>query len=401
MLLSLTIIVPTSDAWRHGTCGVTSWTPAEDDCVCEEKGSIQLPTYATTWKGALTSCFAACHNCTRCRFVSVSLKWKDCSWFTSCNEVDTTSTASHDFRTYHVRSVAMQSPAFEQCQKTCGFHRDCKRRYTVEEVISSASSWDPTNISHAKLLERRAMQMSAACRNRNGNTNTAALRSGGWCLGPLHHIQGEQAGVLRSLPDGHLPADLGIVDVLLTHVLPKSSGGFYSLNDFGAGVGQYGRELLAREPTIMYMGYDGAGNVVRRTQGFVKFFDLTIPLSLPLADWLLCLEVGEHVPHQDEEMLVRNLHVHNRCGIILSWAPLDRVGLNHINNHDVSYIRNLFLELNYTVDTLLTATLRQRARHWMKDHLFAFRRRDRKCVPLNVTFFHFQKNSTFDQIVAR
>ena len=99
-----------------------------------------------------------------------------------------------------------------------------------------------------------------------------------------------------------------------------------------------------------------------------------MPLSLKRADWLLSLEVGEHVSHHHEHMVIRNIHAHNHCGVILSWAPLDRYGIQHINNHDPSYIRSLFDELGYDVDKDMTKLIRSRARPWIQDHLFVFRR---------------------------
>lgn len=91
-----------------------------------------------------------------------------------------------------------------------------------------------------------------------------------------------------------------------------------SVNDFGAGIGQYGREL--RQEGLDWRGFDGAGDIVEYTDGFVRFADLTIPLALPRADWVVSLEVGEHVPREHTLMFIRNLHAHNRCGVLLSWA---------------------------------------------------------------------------------
>jgi len=93
-----------------------------------------------------------------------------------------------------------------------------------------------------------------------------------------------------------------------------------TINDMGAGIGQYGHALLAKHPQAHYTGYDGAGNVEEFTHGFLNYFDLTLPLNLPVADWVLSLEVGEHIPHEHEHMMVRNLHAHNTKGILLSWA---------------------------------------------------------------------------------
>lgn len=166
----------------------------------------------------------------------------------------------------------------------------------MADVERSATLWDPQDLRHARILKQRAAKAAAACSTRiMRQGGTTAVSHGGWCLGPLRPIPAEDkvdyTPVNRELPDGHIPADLGIVTSLLSHVLRKSVGrGFHSLNDFGAGVGQLGRELLAREPSLQYSGFDGAGNVVERSGGLVGFFDLTMPLSLPRADWLICLE---------------------------------------------------------------------------------------------------------------
>jgi len=104
-----------------------------------------------------------------------------------------------------------------------------------------------------------------------------------------------------------------------------------SLNDFGAGVGQYGHALRAVDMHIRWRGWDGAGNVAQWSRGFVQWFDLTLPtLSLPRADWVMCMEVAEHIPSEHEAAVVRNLHAHNCRGIILSWASLGQNGHNHV-----------------------------------------------------------------------
>lgn len=54
----------------------------------------------------------------------------------------------------------------------------------------------------------------------------------------------------------------------------------------------------ALHPSIRWTGYDGAGNIRAFTHDHVAFVDLTVPLSLPRADWVLSLEVGEHIPRR-------------------------------------------------------------------------------------------------------
>ena len=90
-----------------------------------------------------------------------------------------------------------------------------------------------------------------------------------------------------------------------------------SILDLGAGVGQYGHALRSLDSGTRWMGFDGSGNVEEMSDGLVGFGDLTIPLALPRADYVMSLEVAEHVSHEHEAAVIRNLHVHNCVGIIL------------------------------------------------------------------------------------
>ena len=56
------------------------------DCRNGSKGSWELPPAATTsLAAAAEACAARCALCARCRAVSVSPKWADCSWFWQCD----------------------------------------------------------------------------------------------------------------------------------------------------------------------------------------------------------------------------------------------------------------------------------------------------------------------------
>ena len=128
---------------------------------------------------------------------------------------------------------------------------------------------------------------------------------------------------------------------------------------FAAGVGQYGYELQARDSHAQWRGYDGAGDVEEYTQGFVKFVDLTIPLALPRADWVVSLEVGEHIPRAYELDFVRNLHAHNCRGVVLSWACYG--GHQHVNKRPNEYIIQLFNQLGYWHDAATSNRMRRPA----------------------------------------
>lgn len=167
----------------------------------------------------------------------------------------------------------------------CGLLVDCPADYSLEEVNISAARWDDSNASHTALLAARHSAARSACEH----TRAARLRSGGWCLAAL-----KPGGLgVRSvdLPGGHdylvadphTQADAIIVDVLLQLLKPKADGSRASVLDLGAGIGQYGHALLSADSRVAWRGYDGAGNVEEATRSFVRFVDLTVPLSLPRA----------------------------------------------------------------------------------------------------------------------
>ena len=54
--------------------------------------------------------------------------------------------------------------------------------------------------------------------------------------------------------------------------------------------------------------------------------DIARPVTVEPADWVLCLEVAEHIPLEHEDTLINNLHQHNRIGIVVSWAQKGQGG---------------------------------------------------------------------------
>ena len=84
-----------------------------------------------------------------------------------------------------------------------------------------------------------------------------------------------------------------------------------SVIELGAGKGCYSDELRrsARlRPGATVRAFDGAPNVANMTGGLVKRADLTAPLDVPPAAWVLCLETAEHIPRTHESQLLANMH---------------------------------------------------------------------------------------------
>ena len=202
----------------------------------------------------------------------------------------------------------------------------------LQHINASAASWTAGDADADLRLRRRARAAAAACRS----SQRLLLDGGGWCLGRMANatLFGSERvvqlpkGISYKLPGSHVEAD----ELILSRLARLARIGEItnlSINDFGAGVGQYGHTLRSRHSGVQWRGWDGAGDVVTYTGGAVSFFDLTLPLALPRADWVVSLEVGEHVPRSHELQFIRNLHAHNCRGVLLSWAWYG--GFQHVN----------------------------------------------------------------------
>ena len=111
-----------------------------------------------------------------------------------------------------------------------------------------------------------------------------------------------------------------------------------SVVDLGAGLGHYGKIFTEKgSPVRSWVGYDGAMNVQSATDGLVKYMDLTQPHPADerpcvKGDWVLSLEVAEHIPPQYTDHYLRNIRCSCTVGAVLSWArPSQTGGLGHVN----------------------------------------------------------------------
>ena len=130
-----------------------------------------------------------------------------------------------------------------------------------------------------------------------------------------------------------------------------------SVVDLGAGIGLYVEYFL--KARIECFGLDGIPNIMDVSKGSVTELDLASPVpNIYQRDWVLCLEVGEHIPIQKEDMFVRNLILLNRKGIVLSWAAPGQRGKGHVNCRSTEYVRDRIGRCGYTVDDEKTKELR-------------------------------------------
>jgi hypothetical protein len=126
--------------------------------------------------------------------------------------------------------------------------------------------------------------------------------------------------------------DKGLLRGLIRHVWkpPYDSTEFVSLGDFGAGGGQYSTWL--NETGLMKaFAFDGTPEATKASDGVVHEINLIEDVQLWRSfDWVMCLEVGEHVPKQFAATLLKNIKRHARKGIVMSWSS-DWEGIGHVN----------------------------------------------------------------------
>ena len=196
-----------------------------------------------------------------------------------------------------------------------------------------------------------------------------ATATGAWCLQPAGQLFGHPLAPLHFLDAGVAPAVFELLSASNASVL-----------DVGAGSGQYGRYLLSRGYSpLLYEGIDGALNVESFTSGFVRWADLTLPFERESgpADWVLSLEVGEHLPAAHERTYLHTLHRNNRCGMVLSWAVPGQAGKGHINCLSNADVRLRVEAMGYAYDATFAQAVRARAQEpWFRDTFMLFRRKD-------------------------
>lgn len=146
-----------------------------------------------------------------------------------------------------------------------------------------------------------------------------------------------------------------------------------SVFDMGCGPGWYIRAL---EPLgIVCDGVDGNPNTPHLSGGLATVADLSQELKLVPRDWVLSLEVGEHLPREYESMFIDNLHNHNHRGIVLSWAIPGQGGYGHFNERPNDYVIDRMLRKGYEYDATASADLRSKSSlSWFKNTIIVFRK---------------------------
>ena len=142
--------------------------------------------------------------------------------------------------------------------------------------------------------------------------------------------------------------------------------------DFGCGPGNYVRNF--RQNGIEANGYDG--NPITSKIEWCSVQDLTGNFQLDPVDFLLCLEVCEHVPKEYEDALLNTIDRHVNSGgmIVLSWAVVGQGGFGHVNCQNNDYVISKFTDLGYTYNPDYSQFLRNSVSnaYWFKNTTLVF-----------------------------
>ncbi|CAK8992187.1 unnamed protein product [Durusdinium trenchii] len=124
--------------------------------------------------------------------------------------------------------------------------------------------------------------------------------------------------------------DKGLLRGLLRHVWQPDLEEPLAIGDFGAGGGHYS-QWLNETGLLEAFAFDGTHQAAELTDGLVQEVNLVEEMTLwRTFDWILCLEVGEHVPKPFAPTLLANLKRHATKGLVMSWSD-DWEGIGHVN----------------------------------------------------------------------
>ncbi len=152
--------------------------------------------------------------------------------------------------------------------------------------------------------------------------------------------------------------DKGLSDALITYLNDNNAN---TCVDFGCGTSAYYVRYLNKNH-FLCDGFDGNPNSFKISKGLVKIQDLAESFHLDKKyDFVISLEVAEHIPKEYEKIYIENLHRHNAQGIIISWARIGQGGRGHVNEKDNISVKKIFENLGYVNDVEGENFLRSKA----------------------------------------
>jgi hypothetical protein len=144
--------------------------------------------------------------------------------------------------------------------------------------------------------------------------------------------------------------------------------------DLGCGLGKYVKAF--RDAKIEADGYDGNPNTPALTKGACGVLDLALcDCDVGDYDWVLSLEVGEHIPSQYQNNYINKLIDNAKDGVVVSWAIPGQGGRGHVNCRENIWVIKEFTDKGFYFDFARTIALRSRSTvDYYKNTILVFRR---------------------------
>ena len=142
--------------------------------------------------------------------------------------------------------------------------------------------------------------------------------------------------------------------------------------DFGAGEGFYAGYL--QDLGFSVIPIEGNKNTVINAD-YAMEQDLTIPFKLKNYYNSICLEVGEHIPEEFEDVFIDNIANNTANKLVLSWAVPDQEGYFHVNCASNEWVIKMFEARGFKYLPEQTASARaviEERRKYFRDTLMVF-----------------------------
>jgi hypothetical protein len=165
--------------------------------------------------------------------------------------------------------------------------------------------------------------------------------------------------------------DLHLATAITDNYFPERAA------DLGCGIGHYCTVLKAFGWPIVH-GYDGTENIKSiALYNQIWKLDLTTPVHFEKPyDFVLFLEVGEHVPEKHEQTLIDNVARAASDVLVASWAPPGQYSASgHVNCKPRDYIIEEFEKRGLRYRQIRSVNLQGASSlSWFKTNIMEFKR---------------------------
>lgn len=171
----------------------------------------------------------------------------------------------------------------------------------------------------------------------------------------------------------------GYVSAQLAEWLCKFFDRSLPVYDLGCGNGFYSNRLAsAGFKAVAYEGTPGVEKIAVFKP--IQQLDLSLPAPFTEQHNTLCLEVGEHIPAQFEDVVLSNICKAAK-DIVLSWAVVGQPGIGHVNCRSNEWVVEQLERRGFIPDDKLTKELRTldfNGLSYFKKTIFVFRAKETK-----------------------